>query len=121
MEENANINLKIDITPSSPYDRFAVEQSLENLFMNQKITFEEYISSLPEDSSMPKATLESISRRRREVRNQVMAMQAQINEINSAINQEMINQGGDIDGMSYMQDNRDEGQNPNAEPNNMGM
>ena len=119
--QNANINLKIDITPSSPYDRFAVEQSLENLFMNQKITFEEYISSLPEDSSMPKATLESISRRRREVRNQVMAMQAQINEINSAINQEMINQGGDIDGMSYMQDNRDEGQNSNTEPNNMGM
>ena len=119
--QNANVNLKIDITPSSPYDRFAVEQSLENLFMNQKITFEEYISSLPEDSSMPKATLESISRRRREVRNQVMAMQAQINEINSAINQEMINQGGDIDGMSDMQDYRNEGQNPNAEPNNMGM
>ena len=48
-------------------------------------------------------------------------MQEQANALSSAMNQEMINQGGDIDGMSYMQDSGNESQNTNQQQNNMGM
>ena len=53
-------NIKVDITPKSPYDRFAQEQSIESLMSAQIITFEEYVEALPEDSVMPKYVLQSI-------------------------------------------------------------
>lgn len=97
-----NVNMKIDITPQSPYDKYAQEMSLENLLIRGIITFEEYVESLPEDSSMPKPTLELIIRKRKEARQQITEMQQQANAINSAIQQEVINQGGDMYGMSEM-------------------
>ena len=36
-------NIKVDITPKSPYDRFAQEQSIESLMQQGMITFEEYV------------------------------------------------------------------------------
>lgn len=119
--EQIDINLKIDITPQSPYDRYAMEMSLENLLVRGMITLEEYIEALPEDSSMPKPTLETIIRKRKEARNQIVAMQEQANALDSAINQEVIEQGGDIDGMSNMQVGGNEGQNPAEQQNNMAM
>lgn len=119
--EAIDINLKIDITPQSPYDRYAMEMSLENLLLRGMITLEEYTEALPEDSSMPKPTLESIIRKRKEARNQIVAMQQQANALDSAINQEVIEQGGDTDGMSNMQVGGNEGQNPAEQQNNMAM
>ena len=119
--EQIDINLKIDITPQSPYDRYAMEMSLENLLVRGMITLEEYTEALPEDSSMPKPTLETIIRKRKEARNQIVAMQEQANALDSAINQEVIEQGGDIDGMSNMQVGGNEGQNPAEQQNNMAM
>ena len=119
--EAIDINLKIDITPQSPYDRYAMEMSLENLLVRGMITLEEYTEALPEDSSMPKPTLETIIRKRKEARNQIVAMQEQANALDSAINQEVIEQGGDIDGMSNMQVGGNEGQNPAEQQNNMAM
>ena len=116
-----NINLKIDITPASPYDRYATVMSLENLLVRGMITLEEYTEALPEDSSMPKPALESILRKRKEARNQIAGMQAQMNAINSAINQEIIAQGGDADGMSDMQASGNEGENANQQQNNLPM
>ena len=63
---------------------------------------EEYTEALPEDSSMPKPTLETIIRKRKEARQQITAMQEQANALNSAIQQEIINQGGYNNGMSEM-------------------
>ena len=82
-----NPNVKVDITPHSPYDRYAQEQSLENLFLAQKITFEEYVDALPEGSVMPKTVLEQIVRKRRENEQQITQMQMEANALNSAMNQ----------------------------------
>lgn len=101
--EKLNVNLKIDVTPQSPFDRYAQEMSLENLLIKKLITLEEYAEALPEDSTMPKPSLESIIKRRKEARKQITAMRQQVNAIDSAIKQELINQGGDISAMSEMQ------------------
>ena len=100
--EALDVNMKIDITPQSPYDKYAQEMSLENLLIRNYITLEEYTEALPEDSSMPKPTLETIIRKRKEARQQITAMQEQANALNSAIQQEIINQGGYDNGMSEM-------------------
>ena len=98
-----DINLKIDITRISPFDRYAQELSLENLLLKEIITFEEYISALPENSSMPKASLETIAQRRKEIRNKITEIQQQANALHSAIEQTMIEEGGIENEMSQMQ------------------
>lgn len=98
--EQIDINLKIDVTPQSPYDKYAQEMSLENLLIKGMITLEEYTEALPEDSTMPKQTLEAIIKKRKEARKQITMMKEQVNAMNSAIQQEMIRQGGVTDDMS---------------------
>lgn len=93
-----NMSMKIDITPSSAFDRYAQEMSLENLLLNQMITFDEYVEALPDSSTMPKSILESIIKRRKEARNQITAMQQKINQTNSLIRQTLIENGADVDG-----------------------
>lgn len=87
--ESLEPNIKVDITPNSSYDRYAQEQSLENLFMNEKITFEEYVDALKQGSVMPKNDLERIIERRKENQAKLTQMQMQADQINSAMNQAM--------------------------------
>lgn len=87
--EQLEPNIKVDITPKSPYDIYAQEQSLENLFMSDKITFDEYVDALPEGSVMSKNTLERIIQRRKENQAKLTQMQMQANQLNSAMNQVM--------------------------------
>lgn len=55
--------VKIDITPKGVYDRFAMEQTMENFLLNgffnpQRVAeFEAYVKSLPDDSVAPKMDL----------------------------------------------------------------
>ena len=55
--------VKIEVTPKSPYDRFAVEQTLENLLINGLFSperlpeFKAYVQALPDDSVAPKQIL----------------------------------------------------------------
>ena len=55
--------VKIDVTPKSVYDRFAMEQTMENFLMNgffnpQRVAeFEAYVKALPDDSVAPKQDL----------------------------------------------------------------
>ena len=55
--------VKIDITPKGVYDRFAMEQTMENFLMNgffnpQRVAeFEAYVKALPDDSVAPKPDL----------------------------------------------------------------
>jgi hypothetical protein len=116
-----DLNLKVDITPQSPYDVYAVVMSLENMLVKGLINLEEFTKALPEDSPEPKAELESILRQRREARNQVAAIQQQANALNSAITQEMINQGGMTDGMSNMSLSGNEGGITNGGQDQMAM
>ena len=87
--ERLEPNIKVDITPKSPYDRYAQEQSLENLFMADKITFEEYVDALPQGSVMPKNILEKIIERRKENQAKLTQMQMEADKINSAMKQVM--------------------------------
>ena len=54
---------KIDVTPKSVYDRFAMEQTMENFLLNgffnpQRVAeFEAYVKALPDDSVAPKQDL----------------------------------------------------------------
>ena len=55
--------VKIDITPKGVYDRFAMEQTMENFLLNgffnpQRVAeFEAYVKALPDDSVAPKQDL----------------------------------------------------------------
>ena len=88
--QNMKLNIKIDITPRSPYDKYAQEQSLENLLMNKFITFEEYIKALSEDATMPKAILDKILKDREENRKRIQQMELRANQQQAMMEQQMI-------------------------------
>ena len=92
MLQQLQATVRVDITPKSPYDKFAVEQSIENLFMNEKISFEEYVKLLPEDSVMPKQQLQIIIEDRQQAQQEIAQMQAQANQLMSQSNQIMQNE-----------------------------
>ena len=82
-------NIRIDITPKSPYDKLVQEQSMENLLMNQLITFDEWVKSLDDDSMINKPKLEKLLKDRAEQERQMQEIQMKANSINSAMNQVM--------------------------------
>ena len=95
--EQLKASCKVDITPKSPYDKMAVEQSLENLLENQHISFEEYVEALDDDSVMPKQKLEEILEKRKEQMAQIesdkLAAQNLMNQANKVMDiQDQINQ-----------------------------
>jgi len=71
----------VDITPKGAFDKYAQELSLENMFTQGKITFEEYVMSLDSDSVMPKVKLENILKRRKEVEQQINQMEMQAEQM----------------------------------------
>lgn len=82
-------NVRVEITSKNAYDKYAVEQSLENLFVAEKITFEEYVHSLNYDSSMPKTKLEEIIKKREQEKQNIQQMQNIANAKMSRIQQLM--------------------------------
>ena len=80
--EQLQADVKVDITPRSPFDKYAQEMSIENMlkagyFNNQKLSeLEVYVSLLEDDSSMPKTKLE-------EAIKIMKAKQERISQINS--------------------------------------
>ena len=83
-------NIKIDITPKSPYDRFAQEQSIEGLMQAGIITFEEYVEALPEDSVMPKYILEDIIKKRKEKQAIIDQMSLAAEQMQAGLEQSMM-------------------------------
>lgn len=96
-------NIKVDITPKSPYDKFAQEQSIESLMSNEKITFEEYVEALPEDSVMPKYVLQNILKKRQEKQRMMDEMQLQAQKMQGQIQQAMRNQYNDMSSIDNIQ------------------
>ena len=84
-------NIKVDITPKSPYDKFAQEQSIEGLMTNGQITFEEYVEALPEDSVMPKYVLENILKKRKEKQALIDKMSLAAQQAQDELNQTILN------------------------------
>lgn len=88
--QDLKANIKVDITPRSSYDKYAQEQSLENLMVNEKITFEEYVEALDEDSVMPKHKLEKIIKKREEKQAQISEMEKQAQKMQSELEAQLI-------------------------------
>jgi hypothetical protein len=73
-----DIDVRVEVSPTNPFDKFAQERSLENLLGAGLISFEEYVSALPDDAVMPKAKLTDILEKReaqQAMQQQMMAMQ----------------------------------------------
>lgn len=96
-------NIKVDITPKSPYDKFAQEQSIEGLMTNEKITFEEYVEALPEDSVMPKYVLQNILKKRQGKQKVIDQMQLQAQAMQGQLQQAMKNRDNDMSSMDNIE------------------
>lgn len=79
--EALSTSVKVDITPKGAFDKYAQELSLENMFTQGKITFEEYVNSLDSDSVMPKIKLENILKHRKEAEQQINQLQIQASQM----------------------------------------
>lgn len=75
--------VKIDITPKSVYDKFAQEQTIENLliqgfFNPQRLNeLEAYVEALDDDAVAPKLKLKAIIKRIRQTQQQIARIEAQ--------------------------------------------
>lgn len=80
--EQLQATVKIDITPKGVYDRFAQEQTLENLLLNgllsaQRVSeLKAYVQVLPDDSVAPKAMLEELVKNITEEQTRIAMIQA---------------------------------------------
>lgn len=96
--EKIDMNLKIDITSTTAYDKYAQELTAENLLLKGLITIEEYIQMLPEGSAMPKDKLERIIEKRRQARAQIAKLQQQANAMMGAMQQVIMENEGQMMG-----------------------
>ena len=60
------VDIRIDVSPATPYSKLSRELSLKELWQAGAITFEEYVEALEEDSAVPKGKLQDILRARME-------------------------------------------------------
>lgn len=98
------LNISIDITNKGAFDKYAQEQSLENLLVGGYINFDEYVKALDVDSDMPKSKLEKIINDRQEMNKKFTEMQMQANALQAGMDQVMaMQEGGNPYGMSNMQ------------------
>lgn len=81
--------VKIEITPKSAYDRYAQEQSFENLLVKGLITFEEYVELLTPDSVMNKRSLIMLVQKRQAKQQQIQEMQEKINNEHNMLENEL--------------------------------
>lgn len=71
------VDVRVDVSATNPYSKFAQEQALENLMAGQYITFEEYVQALDDDAAAPKGKLSDIIDKRRAQQQAQMQMQMQ--------------------------------------------
>ena len=98
-------SVKIDITPKSPYDKYAQELSLENMlkagyFNIQKLSeLEVYVELLDDDSSMPKQKLLDGIKKMKAIQERINSIQNQAQELQMRANQYLGTQE-DINGIA---------------------
>ena len=93
------MNIKIDVSPNTPFDKYAREQSFENLMTNGLITFEEYAKYLPADSSMPKEVLTNILNDRQENEAKINQIEQMANEKKAEMDSIMMQAENEADNM----------------------
>ena len=91
--EQLKATVKIDVTPKGVYDKFAQEQTLENmliagLFHIQRLSeLENYIDALDDDAVAPKQKLERIAQRMRDKQIKIAMIDAQAQMKQQRVNQ----------------------------------
>lgn len=91
--ENLKGSVKVDVTPVSPYDKYAQELSLENLlkggyFNPQRVAeLRVYAESLPDDATMPKQKLLDICDKIEEEQQKIQQINAQAQMMMQRANQ----------------------------------
>lgn len=105
--EALQISIKIDVTPKSAYDKYAQEVSLENLAkselflpQNQQL-LEDYVSLLDEFSTMPKAKLLELLKRRKKRTQVIEEMSSQAEQMKLQAQQNQAD-AMDIENISQM-------------------
>jgi hypothetical protein len=94
--EQLQASVKIDITPKGVYDKFAQEQTLENLltqgfFSAQRLSeLETYVDSLDDDSVAPKQKLQEIVKRKKDEQKKIAMIQAQAQAMQQRFQQFMM-------------------------------
>lgn len=99
MIEKLEVNIKIDVSPNTPFDKYARESSLENLMTNGLISFEEYAKYLPADSSMPKEILTNILRDRQQNEAKINKIEQMASEKKAEMDATMIQAEDDLQQM----------------------
>ena len=81
--ENLKATVKVDVTPKSPFDKYAQELSLENLLKGGYFTAQRepelryYAESLPDDATMPKQKLLDVCDKIEEEQKKIAEINAQ--------------------------------------------
>lgn len=88
--EHLQASVKVDITPTTPFDKMAKEMTLENLLSNKHIDFKEYVKAIPYDSIAPKLVLEEIIKEREENQMKILEIQNQAEMLKQGMGQ-MVN------------------------------
>lgn len=114
--ENLKGTVKVDVTPTSPYDKYAQELSLENLlkggyFNPQRVAeLRVYAESLPDDATMPKQKLldicdkiEEEQQKIAEINAQAQLMQQRANEFLNGTPEDQANKINDAIALSNME------------------
>lgn len=73
--QKMKVDVRVDVSATNPYSKYAQEQTLEHLLSAQMITFEEYVDALDDDAAAPKGKLSDIVKKRQQAAMQQMAMQ----------------------------------------------
>ena len=103
--EQLQATVKIDVTPKGVYDKFAQEQTLENLLMNglfnaQRLPeFEAYVEALDDESVAPKQKLKDIIEHIKEEQRKIAEINAQAQMMQQKAQQFLM---GDPDEQSSM-------------------
>ena len=98
-------SVKIDVTPKGVYDKFAQEQTIENLLLNgmfsaQRVSeFKAYVDALDDDSVAPKMKLEEIVNNILEEQKRIATINAQAQMIKQRAQQFLM---GDMDEQASM-------------------
>lgn len=96
--ERLEADVKVDVTPKSPFDKYAQEMSIENMlqagyFNAQKLSeLEVYVSLLDDDSSMPKQKLEEAVKHMKKVQERIAQINTVAQEMQARANQFIGNQ-----------------------------
>ena len=105
--QSLQANVKVDVTPKSPFDKYAQELSLENMlkagyFSQQKMSeLEVYTELLDDDSSMPKQKLQEGIKKMKEIQQRIADVQNQADQLQMQANKHLGTQA-DIAGIGEM-------------------